>query len=548
MRKICTLLLAMVFYSVTMAQNWTWMTGNINTVNHNGNWNVIGTEGSDFISSRRGAAYWKDNQGRLWLFGGEFSSAGGTGQFWSDMWRYNPTTNAWTWMKGPSMPSQPGTYGTKGVAAATNNPGCRAVAACATDNNGDFWMYGGFGYAATAGDDRLCDLWKYTVSTNTWTWMGGSSTGVGPTYGTMGTPSATVEPGGRSEANMWIVGNKIYIQGGIRGYNGIFGYTASDDMFSFDITTNQFTYIKGSSSNVVAMVTNTAGTENATSTPGSRYAAHFWKDASDNLWLFGGKRVTGQFDVGYANDLWKFNPTTNNWTFVKGETTTNGTGTYGTLNTPAPTNMPRARSNTFGGAIGASQIIIFGGESTNINTLLNDAWMFDVVSNNWTWIGGTNTTNNFSSAANFVFRVESATASPQALSAGASYIMPNGDLWLIAGWGLGNTSTRGFKSTVWRYRTSAIALPVSIQSFSGRITNQTTTLHWQTGTEINAQQFEVEYSTNGANFTKVHTIPARNLNGSSYTATHTIANAAKHYYRLKMIDKDGSFTYSTVVI
>ncbi|TAE18461.1 MAG: T9SS C-terminal target domain-containing protein, partial [Bacteroidetes bacterium] len=33
-----------------------------------------------------------------------------------------------------------------------------------------------------------------------------------------------------------------------------------------------------------------------------------------------------------------------------------------------------------------------------------------------------------------------------------------------------------------------------------------------------------------------------------YTATHTIANAAKHYYRLKMIDKDGSFTYSTVVI
>ena len=93
-------------------------------------------------------------------------------------------------------------------------------------------------------------------------------------------------------------------------------------------------------------------------------------------------------------------------------------------------------------------------------------------------------------------------------------------------------------------------LPVQISSFTAKLNNQTTHLNWQTSQEINTSHFEVEYSNNGNNFTKVTELAAsgNSTTTKSYTATHEINKAAAiHYYRLKMIDKDGKFTYSNIV-
>ena len=41
---------------------------------------------------------------------------------------------------------------------------------------GNLWLFAGFGYGASAGSEGyLNDLWKYSISANTWTWISGSN-------------------------------------------------------------------------------------------------------------------------------------------------------------------------------------------------------------------------------------------------------------------------------------------------------------------------------------------------------------------------------------
>jgi hypothetical protein len=60
----------------------------------------------------------------------------------------------------------PGVYGTRGTAAATNNPGGRLGIPTWTDAAGRLWMFGGHGADSTVSSTiaqgvRLNDLWSY---------------------------------------------------------------------------------------------------------------------------------------------------------------------------------------------------------------------------------------------------------------------------------------------------------------------------------------------------------------------------------------------------
>ncbi len=95
----------------------------------------------------------------------------------------------------------------------------------------------------------------------------------------------------------------------------------------------------------------------------------------------------------------------------------------------------------------------------------------------------------------------------------------------------------------------ATALPVTLKSFTAQVKNQTSFLQWQTAQEINTSHFEVEYSNNANEFKKVATIEASGNSNTqkNYSANHTINKEPIHYYRLKMVDKDGKFSYSEIV-
>ncbi len=93
-------------------------------------------------------------------------------------------------------------------------------------------------------------------------------------------------------------------------------------------------------------------------------------------------------------------------------------------------------------------------------------------------------------------------------------------------------------------------LPVKLISFSGRLNGTKVDLNWVTANELNTKHFEVERGADGQNFTKLATVIAK---GNSNTATsYDLVDPAPlkgvNYYRLKIVDFDGKFEYSQIVI
>ncbi len=101
------------------------------------------------------------------------------------------------------------------------------------------------------------------------------------------------------------------------------------------------------------------------------------------------------------------------------------------------------------------------------------------------------------------------------------------------------------------FRVGAI-VPLNLLTFTGKAgADNVNHLYWQTTEEVNTSYFEIEYSTDAANFTKVGTITARGNASTTtdYSTAHSpIAKAGLYYYRLKMVDKDGSFRYSEIIV
>lgn len=94
-------------------------------------------------------------------------------------------------------------------------------------------------------------------------------------------------------------------------------------------------------------------------------------------------------------------------------------------------------------------------------------------------------------------------------------------------------------------------LPIDLMWFKADKKNNTTDLKWQTENQEGFSHFEIERSANGTDdFTSIATIQATNAVTGTYN--YTDINAArlsqKAYYRLKMVDQDGQFKYSAVVV
>ncbi len=97
---------------------------------------------------------------------------------------------------------------------------------------------------------------------------------------------------------------------------------------------------------------------------------------------------------------------------------------------------------------------------------------------------------------------------------------------------------------------TATALPLNLISFAGKKNGLVNDLKWETSSEINVSHFEVERSTNVSNFEKVGTVISNNNSkekGSYYFTDYT-PNAGLNYYRLKIVDLDGSKKYSKSIV
>lgn len=91
--------------------------------------------------------------------------------------------------------------------------------------------------------------------------------------------------------------------------------------------------------------------------------------------------------------------------------------------------------------------------------------------------------------------------------------------------------------------------PVRLISFTGELKQIGTVLNWKTQNEMNAERFEVQRSNTGADFMAIGSVKAKGNTAveTSYQFIDAAVQMGTNYYRLKMIDTDGSYEYSPVV-
>ncbi|KAI9432305.1 hypothetical protein F5148DRAFT_1295778, partial [Russula earlei] len=133
-----------------------------------------------------------------------------------------------------------------------------------------------------------------------------------------------------------------------------------------------------------------------------------------------------------------------------------------------------------------------------------------------------------------------------AYNAGSNTALPAGDSIDVAG----NPRIAGGIVEMGAYEYHALALPLTLTSFTATPATGNVLLNWQTANEINTAQFNIQRSTDGSNFITLSKEAAIGAGNNSYSYTDDLVTLMPSvpvvYYRLQMVDKDGSSTYSQV--
>lgn len=92
-------------------------------------------------------------------------------------------------------------------------------------------------------------------------------------------------------------------------------------------------------------------------------------------------------------------------------------------------------------------------------------------------------------------------------------------------------------------------LPIVMTPLKGTYSKGVMHLSWSSLQEINSSYFEVEKSNEGTNFSVIGKVNAKGYSETTvnYSFDDIKANAGANYYRLKMVDKDGSYQNSNTV-
>jgi hypothetical protein len=102
------------------------------------------------------------------------------------------------------------------------------------------------------------------------------------------------------------------------------------------------------------------------------------------------------------------------------------------------------------------------------------------------------------------------------------------------------------------FQSGIIILPVKLTSFASAYNkrNNRIDLNWETTLEQGVQNFIIEKSTNGTDWNAIGTVKSSGIsNGSNYFfADDKLTAAPKLYYRLKMVNEDGSAQYSGIIL
>ena len=91
-----------------------------------------------------------------------------------------------------------------------------------------------------------------------------------------------------------------------------------------------------------------------------------------------------------------------------------------------------------------------------------------------------------------------------------------------------------------------LTLPITLLSFDGKLQTNEVLLKWIAENPDRFNRFEIERSTNGIKYEKIGTLPVQ-INSTYDFSDKNLPNSKVAYYRLKMVDNNGVFSYSTIV-
>ncbi len=420
-------------YIYSQSGVWTWMNGD-STYN---TWGVYGIKGVASPNNTPPCLYeacqWTDLQGNFWLFGGKGNT------YPNCLWKYDPSTNEWTWVKGDTNNINT-VYGVQGVPSINNTPGSTGYGANTwTDSIGDLWLFGG---AKLNGMTN--ELWRYNIASNQWTWMKGSNLpNQASVSGTIGVAGPANTPSARYETDCsWVVGGDLWLFGG----SGL-----GDGLWKFNIPTNEWTLVKGIDSNYIRSTHyGTIGIENPINTPGLRTVYCSWKDNCSNLWLFGGNNT---------NDVWKYNIITNNWAWESGSNIPLNSGIYNGFCNPSISSYPSSKvENRACWNDNCGNLWTFGGVDINI-LLYNDLWYFNSTTKDWTLVSGS--TSPYQMGVYNIKTVPNPSNMPGGRAGAVSWKDQQGNLWLFGG-AIGTNVTR---NDLWRFTPDTNCPHISCQTY-----------------------------------------------------------------------------------
>lgn len=203
----------------------------------------------------------------------------------------------------------------------------------------------------------------------------------------------------------------------------------------------QWVWLKGDSTGNAAGHYGIKGVPDAANEPPpSAYSAH-WTDLDGNFWLFG---------CGASNDLWKYSPVTNTWTWMHGlPGPSPGIAVYGTLGVPSPLNVPPRLTSPAYWTDAAGDLWLFGGESSTF--YLDALWRYHIATNEWTWMAGSPGAIPIIGIPPAVYgpiHTESNTNTPggRAYTGAFKNWCVDNNLWLFGGY-----AYYGLKNDQWRY-------------------------------------------------------------------------------------------------
>jgi Divergent InlB B-repeat domain/Galactose oxidase, central domain/Kelch motif len=213
--------------------NWTWVKGS----DQNNDYGDCGTQGvedeANSPGSRQGGYTWVDNDGTLWLFGGRVSFS----TYYNDLWKFNPTTENWTWVEGAIKNSPVVSDNFPDI----DRPGPRSGGQSWVGQDGNLWLMGGKGYTFDVNQDMwLNDLWRYNLESGDWDCLkigdlNQTAMIYNGTYGTQGVTDQDNVPGGRSIDASWVTDDGSFWMFGGYGYGSEQTYSSSNDNYHNDL-------------------------------------------------------------------------------------------------------------------------------------------------------------------------------------------------------------------------------------------------------------------------------------------------------------------------